>query len=247
MLVSICVMLFPSSLANTVDTYTEDFEDDIDGANPTEDWLTYYEEGFNWANVTDSTYHGGAQSFIVNDTNGAASANVCFNITAREYDTVEFWFKADTSLNNETRIFVYSGSEYVWLNLTDTKIYASNSTTLFVTQTLTNNTWYRAYFDFNYTDDTARLRLYNGTTLENDTWLKFNGDSAGFSGLIIEGPNTFGQYVFLDDISIVRRYYVTPTFGLPSNFTEMITGFLVAIFTISLIVIMMKAFGKMLK
>ena len=215
----LAIFFAPTVVAGTT-TYTEGFEDDTVGSNPSSTWYSYQERGFEYANVQNDQKHGGSQSFRINDSNGGDPTNTSwFNWTANSYNYVEFWVRANNSDNNDTRIYLYDGSN-AWGRvdlITDVNdkswIHIRNGTgQVDVNQTLTNSTWYRVRFDFNYTSDYVYARLYNGSTLENATWMDAGGSRDSVDFLSIGGYNDKKTYIWFDDltISITTPYSSNP-------------------------------------
>jgi len=145
MLVSVLTLLTPVAMADTkTNMVTETFETDTANAHPT-GFYTYAERNWLYSNVTDNLGRGtSTNSYSVNDTNGHANADAWFNITSFAYEELEFYVYQNSGYNNLTHIYVYFGTEYLLVNLSNSHINVGNSTNgALVNQTFYNSTWYR--------------------------------------------------------------------------------------------------------
>jgi hypothetical protein len=188
--------------------YPETFETDTVGSNPSASWYTYTESGWEYANVNDTVARD-TQSMRFNDTSGSDPAETAwFNWSTDEFDYLEFYFYVNTTNNNDTRIYILDGAN-AWgrVDLNDTHILIRNGTGLSIAaeQVLTTETWYRVRFDFNYTTNYCRVRLYNGTTLENDSWADAGGARTGVTGLNFQSYNGKKSHIYVDDITVYKN------------------------------------------
>jgi len=218
------------SAVTTTTTDTEGFETDTHGANPDDTWYTYGELGWDWANVDSNMAlpHDGSQTYLINDTDGGniSTDKSSFNFTSRTYDYFSFWFKWDNSSHNQSYGLLDSTDGYL-LNIDfgndaeTLKVY--NYTTDGIVRVLTNWTWYKLRFDFNYTDNTVRCRLYSATdVLLNDTWLVTEQETGttdfdDFISFINFGATDDKVNLFFDDLSLSYQTTYTQRLRDDSN------------------------------
>ena len=183
-LAGILMMLFTGfAAALTHHDYTETFETDAAGSNPAATWYTYAETGFDTAEVVADGRGSSVRSYRINDTDGGniTTDKSSFNFTSHNYSYFEFWFKWDNTSHNRSYGLIDSTDGYVididfGMDAETIKVY--NYTAIAVQRALTNNTWYRLRFDFNYSTFEVRTRLFNsaGTSL-NDSWLRAEAET----------------------------------------------------------------------
>ena len=196
----------------TTNTYTETFETDTHGADPSDTWYTYTEVGWEWANVTTADAHGGTKSYIIN---GSSDLNnwTNFTLTSDDYEYFEYWFQIDNGSHDELRTYLLDENNDTicrvdTLGSTLNYIRFRNYTTIGWNQTLTNMSWYKIRYDFNYTDNTVRARLYNASSvLLNDSWL-IASDASGtvdYSSFYVYDTTCAvgsSSYMFFDDLTL---------------------------------------------
>jgi len=207
MLVFALVTLFIGSIAPivssaTTNSYTEDFEDDTVDSNPSDSFYTYTENGWDYANVTNDSYHTGSKSFRINTTNGASSWSL-FNFKSDDYEYMKIWFKIDNTSHNVTYIDVEkaNGDSLFVMFVNTTSIYFGSDSNATWTNTLINNSWYMLRFDFNYSDSTVRGRLYNQSGgLLNDSWYDPGIVFSEINYLNLSGTSGNTAYIYFDNI-----------------------------------------------
>ena len=251
LLMLVAELLLCSSLASASAYFnqTEDFETGDVGENPSATWYSYNNLLFEWANIS-STKYAGSQGFQINDTTVADGSVTYFNLTADSYDYCQFYFKINNNTHNETRIYISDSAGTAlarfdigcWgtgKNITVT--YRNYSAEIWNNTAVTNNTWYRLRWDFNYTDDEMRGRLFtSGGTALNDTWCPITSASGAYDysntkDFSIHGVS--GQYiqVYLDNLKFYKAYNWGAT-GVTTNYIlDSIIPLLFAIFLLIVI------------
>jgi len=231
LLAGILLMLFSGfAAALTHYDYSETFETDAAGNNPAATWYTYAEMGFDTAEVVADGRGSSVRSYRINDTDGGNinTDKSSFNFTSHNYSYFEFWFKWDNTSHNRSYGLIDSTNGYVLdidfgMDAETLKVY--NYTAVAVQRALTNNTWYRLRFDFNYSTFEVRTRLFNsaGTSL-NDSWLRADAET-GFTNFtditsfILFASANDQMYIQYDDMSI---HYSTAYTSTPLTQTNYI-------------------------
>lgn len=210
------MMMFCSSASATVYT-TEGFEDDTADANPSSGWYTYSENGeFSTANVSTGSAYGGSKSFYLNDSaNDATSyANFSFD-TVTYYDNFYLRFQIpDKDWHNSTNIsFVDSSAQTLgYISITNTTVYFNNTGSNIINATISNESWYMIYIDFNLTSDKIGCYIYNES---NSSELLASGwgdmeDGAGTYANVAHVrfyvDNNTKTSIYIDDLLLAYTY-----------------------------------------
>lgn len=262
MLIGICIfaslilMLIPTVNAGVENTtYTDSFETDTKNTNPTADWYTYEETGFAYANVTDLTHRtaGDLQGFSINDTSSASTERCYFNFTSHAYDYFEFYFKWDNYTGNIT-YGALSSTDGALIDIkfsptTDTlEVY--NYTKKGILRVLSNQTWYKLKIIFDYSNNTINARLYdNASVLLNNSWMEpyFETGLTTFTDVTsfwLYGSTGVSASLDLDEFALNWNRFEVVRLDW-DNMTNMFYSLVVAIFSISIIVILFKNLGKL--
>jgi len=207
------MMFFTSIVLGATINRQETFEDDTYGENPSSIWYTYAEMGFDWANI-NNTGHSGSKSYLINDTDGGTidTDKSSFNFTSNTYEYFSFWFKWDNTSHNESYGLLDSTDGYILdINFGDDleRIRVYNYTTTCIDRLLDNNSWYKLRFDFNYTTHEVRCRLYNETTLLNDSWIRAEVeagvvDFTDFISFINYASADDQMFLYFDDLALYK-------------------------------------------
>lgn len=194
---------------------TENFENDTAGADPT-GFYTYLDTAWDYVFVNDTDCRSSNHSYEINDTDGVGH-HTWFNWTADSHDYFELYFKIDNSTHDEINFYIGHtagiGNEVKILGKQTVEPYViySNYTTEGWNRTISNNTWWRIRWDFNYTSNEIQCRLYNNASAEqtsgNNTWLLADPEVgalniADTSGLGILGASGKSVQIWFDDIQL---------------------------------------------
>jgi len=241
-LMTLCIgSVIPVVLSATTNTYTEDFEDDTVDSNPSDSFYTYSENGWDYANVTNSSYHAGSKSFRINTTNGANSWSL-FNFKSDDYEYMKIWFKIDNTSHNITYIDVEkaNGDSLFVMHVNTTSIYFGSDSKATWTNAITNNSWYMLRFDFNYSSNTVRGRLYNQSGgLLKDGWYDTGLVFTEINYLNLSGTSGNTAYIYFDDILLYDSDSVyssmdSTTSNLLMNIVPILIALLLIMFAVSL-------------
>lgn len=223
-------------------TKTETFETDTDDIDPSESWYTYTETGLDWANVDGSVGRGSSsKSYRINDTDGGnISTDISsFTFTARNYTYFSFWFKWDSTNHNRSYGILDSTNGYILdidFGKDAERIVVSNYSVVAIERSLTNDTWYQLRFDFNYSTNEIRCRLYNTTDLLNDTWIRAESETGyvdfdDFTAFINFASADDKMYLYFDDFETFYQVtFSTKSLSQTNYITSTILPILFAVF-----------------
>jgi len=220
---------------------TDAFTDETTDTNPVATWYDYDENNFPYANVTSGNLFraNGSWAGIVDNT------NVYFNFTADSYTYIEFDFRIDNSTCNFTSIQIVDsdGEELAYLNITggDSKwATCDNNSAEIFNATITNNSWYTMKWDFNYTTNYARGRLYDSTdTLKNDSWFEVSNNAgalsfADFESFEIHTTTNEAVWLEIDNLKVYKAY----DWGATGQTTNYILGSIIPLlFAVFLLIV----------
>jgi len=251
---SIFVALLSMNVAATT-TNTENFENDTAGSDPAASWYTYTDEAWDYVFVNETDYRSSNHSYEVNDTDPAGLWS-WFNWTGTDLTYFELYFKIDNSTHDlvvlnmahtaglSTNISIYGKTGAV-----EPYVTYSNATTTLWNNTISNNTWWKLRWDFNYTDDTVRCRLFDNSshdnTSTNDTWLQAglvtDIDITDSTGLNIMGVDDYAVQIWFDDFALYDAYTAPTSLD---NIITSIQALVTVVVVLGLMGIVVKAFSK---
>jgi len=204
-------------------TYTENYESDTAGSDPSESWYTYTDTAWDYVFVNETDYRTANHSYEINDTDGNTHWT-WYNWTSEAHTYYELYFKIDNSTHTDIGLTM----EHSAGSSTDVRIYGkgtiepyvsfSNYSTVRWNNTISNNTWWRLRWDFNYTDNTVRCRLYNNASVDqtatNSTWLLADPETGPIditdtTGLYIWGSTGKSVQIYFDDMTLQFEDFVS--------------------------------------
>jgi len=244
--------------------YTEDFEDDTVGADPSSGQYTYTEDVPKTmiANVSNDTTWGSgsnANSFLFNATNGLG--DTCdFNYSVGDADN-SFTFKFNLTEWHEDLDISLKGNasrEIAHLNLTELGGYicaqatAGAALTPLWNASVSPGTWYQVTFRFNYTTSMCNASLWNlstGTAVllsaATNNWGAWGLNNSGFANFNITGVTGKKADVYFDDLVSHGTYVAALD---PNNLGTQLSGLLSVVvylmFILGLVGLVMAAFTK---
>jgi len=217
-------MLFMATCASAAISYfnqTETFESDTADADPNESWYSYKDMGYEYANATSDSAYAGSKSYRINDSTLASGEVAYFNWSeSSSYSYLEFYYKIDNTTHNESRIYIVdsadTGLARFDITVNDSGIYnvtyRNYTAAIWSATGLTNNTWYRLRWDFNYTTDQMRGRLFtSGGTALNDSWCPIEDGSGAYDYSNVASFQVVSYvdqdvYLYLDNIKLYKSY-----------------------------------------
>jgi hypothetical protein len=197
--------------------YSETFEDDTAGTDPSASWYTFTDTA--WATATtvaEDVYRTGNHSYEIDDTDGNNDYTY-FNWTSDTHNYFQFYFKIDNS-THETISFTPTCS--LGIIGADVTIYGmgaiepyikfENFTGVkgFANYTISNDTWYLLRWDFNYTTHEIKVSVYdNNSVLKTSGWVRSeaetgNVDYVDSTGMYIWGTNGKDVQIWFDDMQL---------------------------------------------
>jgi len=205
--------LLLSNPVSAATTYTENFDDDTEGANPTGAWYSYW-ENFDAGSVSSAYYQSSPYSFKYY---GGISTNKVFsyfNITnplQPDYITMnvrtisatagsKFWLlfpSTHTFDGTSSAIYDNASATLGWVE--GTLKYYDNGGVLTDLTTYTGDVWVSLNFSFNWTDKTFHID-YNGTSLG---WKSFSNTAVNdIRHIVFNTPGSNSGTSYIDDILI---------------------------------------------
>ena len=216
LLIALTLFAVPALGADWWASNTENFESDTAGSDPSETWYTYTDSAWDYVFVNESDYRSSNHSYELNDTDGV-SHFAWFNWTGDDFDYFELYFKIDNSTHEEINIYlghtagISNEVKIVGKQSYEPCVLYSNYTTTAWNKTISNNTWWRLRWDFNYTTDTIQCRLYNNASADqtstDSTWLLSDPEAGAltitdFTGIGFTGTSGKPVQIFVDDMTI---------------------------------------------
>lgn len=236
--IMLVLMLLPTVSATIY--YTDGFETESAGANPSDSWYTYSEDSdFLIDNITAGVGYGSSQAFYLNDSNDAVVANANFSIdTTTYYDNFRFRFSiSDADFHYKINMTILDSSSQVlgYSVIMNTTLYFNNSGGNIMSATIENVSWYMLYIDFNLTTDRIGCYVYNET---NSSALLGYGwgdmeDGAGtytdVKSIRFQSEATQYSSIYIDDMRLAYTY-INPNQAIQNSTVGAVTAlFAVAI------------------
>lgn len=252
-------LLIPSALGSWLVTDTENFESDTAGSDPS-GFYTYTDSAWDYVFVNETDYRTSNHSYEINDTDGVSHWS-WFNWTASTHDYFELYFKIDNSTHEEISLYIGHtagvGNEVkiVGQQTYEPCVVYSNYTTTAWNITISNNTWWRIRWDFNYTTNEIQCRLYNNASVDqtasNDTWLSADPESgalniADTTGLGIYGASGKPVQIWFDDLKIEELTYGSRMRDV-ADVPDWAPGLLITITILAFIILLWKDISQGIK
>ena len=198
--------IFFISFSEATESYSEDFEDDVNNTDPSDDWYTYSETAD--LKCDSGLHHSGSLSFLDPsvDANGYGrftldESQVVTNLTAWficEVDNVWAWNGYLDLYSEDGRIIDIDIVDYG--SATEDVLFNSNSQSFHWAM----STWYELNIELNWTDDTFRGRV-NGIW---SSWYAFSTTGSVLENFDVRCSDTgIGTVMDWDDFTL---YYELP-------------------------------------
>jgi len=213
-----------SGTASATIYYTDDFESDTTGANPSSSWYTYSEDGdFLVDNVSTGDAYSGTKSFYLNDSDDAVVAHANFSFdTTTYYDNFYLRFSiSDADFHDSINMTILDGSSQIlgYAVIMNTTLYFNNSGGNIMSATIENVSWYRLYIDFNLTTNRIGCYVYNesdSSALLSSGWGDME-DGAGsytdISSIRFTSDASTITSIYIDDMRLAYTY-INPNQGV---------------------------------
>lgn len=231
LLIGIIFYLTFAMIAGAVDItddYSENFENDTAGSDPSESWYTYIDSAWDTVQVDEIFYRSANHSYNIEDENGLGDFSH-FNWTSANTNYLEFYFLIHNDSHDYGCVCPShtAGSRGVGINIYGNLTYEPtvrfmNYTITAFNLTISNNTWYRCRFDFNYSTDEIRCRIYdNSSVLKADDWLLADPEAGAYdfsdvTGMAILSGNSQSSSMYFDNIVMSYTYEYTMEASSPN-------------------------------
>jgi len=211
-------------------TYAENFDDDTEGANPTETWYSYW-ENFDVGSVNATYYQSSPYSF---KHAGGVSSDALFSYFNLSSALQPSWISMnirEISATAGNKFWMYFATDHDFYSGGDLNVRTNASASLgWVEGVLkyretgdlltdwnnyTGNTWVAVNFSFNWTDHTYRID-YGGSL---SSWIGFPGGAGinNITKMVFITPASNSGVAYIDDIIIsIQSANTPPTISNPS-------------------------------